>query len=221
LEEYVDRGKKPKQESRSTEFRRSLIAWKQIPESQRPSLRTLACEFGTSHQLLSHLLNGLEKWQEDERYREAKNRCTEIRSRAENEKRPLSRLEEEQIRASDRASARALLGSILLNQIEKIKREATRGPLNRLQFKMVMIFAKQGFPGAEELLLKCLRDGLKKSKLFADIVKETPREEGEACVAWVRRIWNQCDKYDTECPAVITEELLQKLSRGRANKSEK
>jgi hypothetical protein len=217
----MSRGRKPNRESRSAEFRRRLIAWKQIPESHRPSLRALACELGTSHQLLSHLLGGLEKWQEEERYREAKNRCKEIRSRAEAEKRALSQAEKEQFRASDRASARALLGSILLNQIEKIKREATRGPLNRLQFKMVKIFAKQGFPGAEELLLKCLRDGLKKTKLFADIVKETPREEGEACGAWVRRILNQCDKCDTECPAVITEELLQKLSRGRANKSEK
>ena len=66
-------------------------------------------------------------------------------------------------------------------------------------------------------MLKCLRNGLKKTKPFADIVKETPREAGEACGAWVRRIWNQCDKYDTKCPTVITEELLQKLSRGRAN----
>jgi hypothetical protein len=217
----MSRGRKPNRESRSTEFRRRLIAWKQIPESHRPSLRTLACELGTSHQLLSHLLVGLEKWREEERYREAKNRCKEIRSRAEAENRPLTPSEEEQIRASDRASTRALIDSILLNQIENIKREAKRGRLNRLQFKMVKIFAKQGFPGAEELLLKCLRDGLKKTKPFADIVKETPRQEGEACGAWVRRIWNQCDKYDTNCPTVITEELLQKLSRGRAYKSEK
>jgi hypothetical protein len=97
----MDRGRKPNQESRSAELRRRLIAWKQIPESQRPSLRALACELGTSHQLLSHLLNGLEAWQEEERYREAKNRCKEIRSRAEAEKRPLSPWEEEQIRASE------------------------------------------------------------------------------------------------------------------------
>jgi hypothetical protein len=51
-------------------------------------------------------------------------------------------------------------------------------------------------------LLKCLRNGLKKTKPFADVVKETPREAGEACGAWVRRIWNQRDKYDTKCPTV-------------------
>jgi hypothetical protein len=150
----MDRGRKPNQESRSAEFRRRLIAWRQIPESHRPSLRTLARELGTSHQLLSHLLVGLETWQEKERYREAKNRCKEIRSRAEAEKRPLSPWEEEQIRASDRASGRALLGSILLNKIESIKREAKRGGLNSHHIKMLKVFARNGFQEAQELLQK-------------------------------------------------------------------
>jgi hypothetical protein len=151
----MSRGRKPNRESRSAEFRRGLIAWKQIPESQRPSLRALACELGTSHQLLSHLLVGLEKWQGKERYRQAKNRSKEIRSRAEVEKRPLSRLEEEQIRASDRASTRALIDSILLNKIESIKRKAKRGLLNSHYIKMLKVFARNGFPEAEELLQKC------------------------------------------------------------------
>jgi hypothetical protein len=144
----MSRGRKPNRESRSAEFRRRLIAWKQIPESHRPSLRTVARELGTSHQLLSHLLVGLEKWREEERYREAKNRSKEIRSRAEAEKRTLSPWEEEQIRASDRASGRALLGSIILNKIESIKREAKRGRLNlhhieMLRFSLGMDFQKQ------------------------------------------------------------------------------
>ena len=69
-------------------------------------------------------------------------------------KRPLSRLEEEQIRASDRASARALLGSILLNQIEKIKREAKRGRLKSYHIKMLKVFLRNGFSEAQELLQK-------------------------------------------------------------------
>jgi hypothetical protein len=150
----MDRGRKPNQESRSAEFRRRLIAWKQIPESHRPSLTALACELGTSHQLLSHLLNGLEKWREEERYREAKNRCKEIRSRAEAEKRALSQSEKEQFRASDRASARALLGSVLLNQIENIKREAKRGRLTSHHIEMLKVFARNGFSEAQELLQK-------------------------------------------------------------------
>jgi hypothetical protein len=38
-------GRKPKQDSRSAEFRGRLIAWKQTPESSRPSLRALARSF--------------------------------------------------------------------------------------------------------------------------------------------------------------------------------
>ena len=45
------RGRKPKQESREPEVRARLAAWKQMPEDARPSLRVLAREFGTSHQL--------------------------------------------------------------------------------------------------------------------------------------------------------------------------
>jgi hypothetical protein len=148
------RGRKRKQESRSVEFRQRLIVWKQTPESSRPSLRALACELGTSHQLLSNLLVGLEKWQEEERYREAKNRSKNIRSRAENEKRPLSQLEEQQIRAADRASAQALLGSILLNEIDSIKREAKRGGLNSHHIEMLKVFAPKGWSEAQELLQK-------------------------------------------------------------------
>ena len=55
-------GRKPKAESRSEELRQALVAWQQMPEGKRPSLRQLARERGTSHQLLSHLLEGLEGW---------------------------------------------------------------------------------------------------------------------------------------------------------------
>jgi hypothetical protein len=56
------RGRKTKLESRSAEFRQRLIEWKQTPAAFRPSLRALARELGTSHQLLSHFLSGLEEW---------------------------------------------------------------------------------------------------------------------------------------------------------------
>jgi len=58
-------GRKPKQESRAIEFRQRLMAWKQTPESSRPSLRALARELGTTHQLLSHYLAGLEEWRRE------------------------------------------------------------------------------------------------------------------------------------------------------------
>src|SRR5258705_9521070 len=59
------RGRKPKHESRAEEFRQRLIAWKQEPVRSRPSLRALAAELGTSHQLLKQYLDGLEKWKRD------------------------------------------------------------------------------------------------------------------------------------------------------------
>src|SRR5580692_10627049 len=60
---WLMRGRKPKQESRATELRRILIEWKQAPASSRPSLRSFACELGTSHQLLAFSLKGLDEWQ--------------------------------------------------------------------------------------------------------------------------------------------------------------
>jgi hypothetical protein len=59
--------RKPKYESRATEFRQRLVVWKQTPASMRQSLRALAGELGTSHQLLAHYLDGLEEWQYKER----------------------------------------------------------------------------------------------------------------------------------------------------------
>jgi predicted ArsR family transcriptional regulator len=56
-----------------------------MPVFSRPSLRALACELGTSYQLLKHHLDGLEKWQYLERHREAKMESEEIRARADGE----------------------------------------------------------------------------------------------------------------------------------------
>ena len=65
-ESYAMRGRKPKQESRSAEFRQKLTEWKRTSEVSRTSLRALARELGTSHQLLAFYLEGLEKWQAEE-----------------------------------------------------------------------------------------------------------------------------------------------------------
>ena len=58
-------GRKPKKDSRADEFRQRLIAWKQTPILSRPSLRALARELGTSHQLLKHYLDGLDEWERE------------------------------------------------------------------------------------------------------------------------------------------------------------
>ena len=203
-------GRKSTQESRSAEFRQRLIAWKQTPESCRPSLRALACELGTSHQLLAFYFKRLEKWQAKEYFHQA----TEIRTRAHAQGRPMTQWEQQQAHDLTRAGIRTMVLPALLNMLERLKQDAERGPLHPAQFKMVKIFVKQGFPGAQDLLQKCLRDGLKERKPFVDIVKETPRQEGETFIAWARRIHDQSAKYATNYPRVVTEELLEKCSRG-------
>jgi DNA-binding transcriptional MocR family regulator len=91
-------GRKPTHESRATQFRKRLIVWKQTPEFLRPSLRELARQLGTSHQLLQHYLAGLEAWKAKERYNRAKEMAQKkadearARAKAENRKMTLSSL---------------------------------------------------------------------------------------------------------------------------------
>jgi hypothetical protein len=114
--------------------------------------------------LLAHYLVGLAKWQYEERYRKAKKESDEICARAKAENRNLTFWEEQQVRACDRALIQALVAPSLLDTFESIKREAKRGPLNRHQIKMIKLFARNGFPGAQELLQKCSQCTVKDRK---------------------------------------------------------
>ncbi len=201
-------GRKPAYESRATEFRRILIAWKQ---TGGPSLRALACELGTSHQLLSFYLKGLEQWQAKECWRQAR----EIRARATAEDRFMTQWEAQQARAFDQVGMRLMVDPILRDHIRRMKEESECRPLCWQEIKALKFFAGY-FPEARELLQHCLRVGVQKRKRFAEIVKETPHLDGETNIAWVRRIWDECEKYDTKCPAVVTVELLQKYSHDGA-----
>ena len=58
-------GRKPADESRADELRERLVKWSYFPANVRPSLRVLAKALQTSHQLLSHLLVGLEEWERE------------------------------------------------------------------------------------------------------------------------------------------------------------
>jgi hypothetical protein len=122
--------------------------WKQSPESLRPSLRSLAAETGVSHQLLSFYLNRLEEWQYKERNRTAKEnadrKAEQIRARAEAENRNMT----------VRECLDVIIMPGLIDQIESIRQEARRGPLNYWQIEMLKLFVKQGFSEAKELLAK-------------------------------------------------------------------
>jgi hypothetical protein len=93
------KGRKPKSESRASEIRASPIAWKQMPEFMRLSLRALARQVGISHQLLGHYLSRLDEWQSKEYFRQAR----ESHASAAAENRPLTTSEEQQANACDRA----------------------------------------------------------------------------------------------------------------------
>jgi hypothetical protein len=190
------RGRKPKQESRAAEIRAKLLSWRQTPELQRISLRALAIELATSHQMLAYYLSGLDRWQAEER-------ATQIRARAKAERRPLTL----------RECCQEIIVPSALREIERIEREARRGRLNWADLKTLKIWARH-FPQAQQVLEKYSRSVLKR-KSFKEIVKETPRQKGETGVAWVRRIWDECEKYGTDCPTVLTEKLLEKYSQGK------
>jgi len=131
------RGRKPKWESRSAELRHGLIGWRQIPVGLRPSLRALARKLNTTHQLLAYFLNGLDSWRAEEEGRR-------IRARAKAEGRPMT--------LRECLDATVLPGFFM--QIEQIRREAKRGPLNSHQIKMLKVLA-QHLPEAQNVLKNC------------------------------------------------------------------
>ena len=72
--------------------------------------------------------------------------------------------------------------SDFVDSIERIKRDAKRGPLHPAQIKMLKLLARNGFSAARGLLPKFLAVGAKQKKRFKEIVKETPRQPGESCL---------------------------------------
>jgi hypothetical protein len=152
-------GRKPKAESRGAEIRARLAAWKQTPEAVRPSLRALARELGTSHQLLAFYLRDLWKWQGEEYWREAR----EIRARARAENRVLTPWERQQAHACDRTAASTMVHFMLLDDIERMRKESERRPLCWQEIKSLKLLAGH-FPEAHELLQKCSQNTMKGPK---------------------------------------------------------
>jgi hypothetical protein len=79
-------GRKPSDESRADELRERLVKWGYFPANARPSLRVLAKALQTSHQLLSHLLDGLGEWEREKdlvRYRNIMKRHARVLTKAD------------------------------------------------------------------------------------------------------------------------------------------
>lgn len=198
-------GRKPAYESRATEFRQRLSAWRQMPADERPSLRALARELGTSHQLLSHYLDGLEIWRAEEQ-------AKQIRARAKAEGREMTM----------RECCDAIITPVRLDQIEKLRKAARRGPLNRHQVQMLKLFAKPGLPGAQsaqEILARCRQMTPEEEKQagaseraahFAQTIERIRRdgERGPLCWQDVERL-----KYFARRKCVGAKELLERYSK--------
>jgi hypothetical protein len=147
------RGRKPAGESRATEIRTRLRVWKQAPAPQRISLRALAVELGTSHQLLSVYLKGLDDWQKKDYQRKAE----AIRDLARAENRYLAPSEQLQIVSLERAAFHCMIDSVLTSTLKRYEaeiQERKRPNLNRHELKLVRMLAERGFPMAQKLLEK-------------------------------------------------------------------
>jgi hypothetical protein len=136
------RGRKPASESRAAEIRTKLLVWKQTPEFQRISLRALASEIGTSHQLLNFYLKRWDKWQAKE-YRRKSNA---IRARAEGENRDVTQQEQAQVVAYDRAAFSSMLDAALKDALPRwlreFREEARRGKLSKKRKNLLNSFGE-------------------------------------------------------------------------------
>jgi hypothetical protein len=143
-------GRKPLCQSRGEEFRQRLSAWKSSVLS-RPSLRALARELGTSHQLLGSYLKGLNNWQEKQYRRRAEG----IREIAATENRDLMPWEESQAKALDRAAIRCLLDSALASAYKQYEAEFQgKRSLTKSELAFLRALARQGVSFAQKLLQK-------------------------------------------------------------------
>jgi len=145
----VKRGRKPADESQAAAMRTRLISWSQAPEDLRPSLRALAEELGTSHQLLSFYLRGLSKWQQQEYHRKAQ----EIRDKGLG----MTYADEQQMIAYERAALNCMLNRALDGFLEKLTAEAKVEGWTRKRIQLVERAACKGHPAAQKLLASLKR----------------------------------------------------------------
>jgi hypothetical protein len=140
-------GRRQVEDSNAAAIRARLATWLREPEAQRPSLRALALELGTSHQLLSFYLKGLNDWQRKEYKRQA----GAIRRRADAENRYMTPWEESQVRSLDQAAFCCMVDSILEKRFKEW--EARADTLSKLELKVLTLFARD-VPVAQKILEK-------------------------------------------------------------------
>lgn len=147
----VQAGRKPSCESRAEEFRQHLSAWKRSIVS-RPSLRALARELGTSHQLLCHYLKTWLKWEA----RDYRRRASEIRARARIEHRHLTSSEQLEATEYDRAALRETITDSIESMFKGLLKKVKAGNSpSKSEMRFVRIAAKNGVGSAARILDLC------------------------------------------------------------------
>lgn len=144
------RGRKAIGESQASAIRTRLVSWRQTPETSRISLRALASELGTSHQLLAFYLRGLDKWQKAECQRRAK----AIRDHARAENRYMTPWERSQVISLERSALVCMMDEILAPTLKQLEADAKAGALPKQALKMVVFLARRGVPIAKKILEK-------------------------------------------------------------------
>jgi hypothetical protein len=144
------RGRKPIGESQASAIRARLVSWRRMPETSRISLRALASELGTSHQLLTFYLKGLDNWQKADYQRRAK----AIRDRARAENRYMTPWERSQEISLQRSALVCMMDEILAPTLKQLEADAKAGALSKRALKIVVFLARRGVPIAKKILEK-------------------------------------------------------------------
>ena len=142
------RGRKRASESRATGLRTTLLAWRKTPEPQRVSLRTLADQMSTSHQLLSFHLRRLDKWQ----MKEYRKKAQEIEARAQAENRLLTQDEQTRCDAYRRASFDSMIDSAVCEMFRELRKQIKHGQLTGTHVRVARLLARKGYREAQEIL---------------------------------------------------------------------
>ena len=130
------------------EIRTKLLAWKQTPEPQRVSLRALATQIGTSHQLFSFHLRRLDKWQMEEYQKKAR----EIRDRAIAENRHLTQEEQMRCDSYSRTSLDSMIDSAICEMLSELRKRIKHGTLSGQFARVASLLGRKGYREAQEIL---------------------------------------------------------------------
>jgi (2Fe-2S) ferredoxin len=139
------KGRRPSAESDGDRIRARLKIWRDEAPEPRPSLRQLAKELGTSHQLLCFYLRGLDEWQ----FQVHQQANEAIFARARGENRGITPSEESQVIANARAMVRCMIDPVLGVILEGVKK---RRRISKDFRKIIEAHARRGSPVVRKIL---------------------------------------------------------------------